>query len=218
MKGIGSITDMLVFALVLSVASPLLFFAPSGPAVGNVRYAASFSQSLLLAIQNSTADQFGGLEYNLGAFGFDLPSIGGTTTKALRYKTLAGLLAEDALLNLRVEVAGENIQILRLNEDLDEKLGGFLKSALNDVVGGRFGYRLRACTKPIDLGIAQLHFETTVENLDGWGRQIWSETATVPLPVSGPELASRVENALGLGALGIEADPILEITLELWSR
>jgi len=217
MRGIGSITDMLVFALVLSVAAPLLFSAPGEPATGNARYAASFSQSLLLTIQNSTADQFGGLEYNLGAFGLDLPSIGGTTTKSLRYKTLAGLLAEDALLNLRVEVAGENIQIFRMNEDLDEKLGVFLKSALNEIVGGRFGYRLRACTKPIDLGTARLHFETTVENLAGGGRQVWSETAIVPLPVSGSELVSRVENALDLGPLGIYADPTLEITLELWS-
>jgi len=216
MKGIGSITDMLVFALIVSVAMTLVLSATGGPTLGNARYAASFSSSFLLTIQNSTADQFGGLEYNLGAFGFDLPSIG-STTKTLRYKTLAELLAEDALLNMKIEVAGNDVQSLRLNEDLDEKLGRFLKSALDEIVGGRFGYRLHACTEPIDVGTARLHFETTVENLAGWSRQAWTESSVVPLPVSGGELLSRVENALGLGPLPVDVDPILEMTLEIWS-
>jgi hypothetical protein len=208
---------MLVFALLISVAATLLFSAPADPATGNVRYAASFSQSLLLSVKNSTADQFGGLEYSLGAFGLDLPSIGGSATRTLRYKTLAGLLAEDALLNLKVEVAGTDLQLLRVNEDMNEKLGEFLKHALDNIVGGRFGYNLRASTKPIDLGTARLYFETNVKNLSGRGRQVWSETTTIPLPVSGPELVSRVENLLGLGPLGVEADLTLEVTLELWS-
>ncbi|MEW6222685.1 MAG: hypothetical protein AB1476_05205 [Candidatus Hadarchaeota archaeon] len=218
MRGISSISDMLVFSLLISTAATFLFPMPFDPTTGNTRYAASYSHSLLLALRNTTAAQLGGFRYNLGAFGLDIPSVWSSAVKDLRYKTVAELLAEDALLNMKAEFAGKNMSPLRLNEDMDKKLRLFLKSALDETIGGRFGYRLIARTTPLDLGLIRLSFETTVENLEGWSRQFWLETTNIPLPVSTQSLVSVTENMLGLELPELEAEPFIEVTLELWSR
>ncbi|MEW6593208.1 MAG: hypothetical protein AB1305_06045 [Candidatus Hadarchaeota archaeon] len=217
-RGSGSISDMLSFSIIVSAAAAFLFQAPFDPASGSTRYAASYSQSLLLSLKNITAGQLGGFRYNLGVLGLDLPSSLSSAVKNLRYKTVTDLLVEDALLNMKAEFSGENITILNLSADMDEKLRLFLKSALDEIICGRFGYRLSARTAPIDLGVARLSFETTVENLDGWGRQFWLETTNIPLPASSERLVSLAENALGLDLPGLEADPFIKLTLELWSR
>ena len=222
-KGLGYITDMLVFALLTSTAIALLAGAnPVDPKIGSTRYASSFAQSTLLSLQHSTADQFGGFKYRLGAFDLELdaPVIGDSAKRELRYKTLAQLLAEDALLNLRVEAGGAELSLLRPNQGMDDELKGFLKSALDRVVGGRFGYRMRAKTEPIDLQFARVHFEIEIENLSQAKTQLCSESVMFSLPATQKELTQRIEGALGIGSLGLElkADPLIEVTLELWSK
>lgn len=222
-KGFGYVADMLVFALLVSTAILLLAAAsPTDPKTESTRYAASFAQSTLRSLQNSTVDQFGGFEYRLGAFGFkfDIPVVGESAKRELNHKSLAQLLAEDALLNLRVEAAGVDLALLRPNQDMDEKLREFLRSALDRIIGGRFGYRLHARTEPINLEFARVHFETEIVGLTQSRTRLCSETMMISLPASQKELIQRIKEVLDIDLIGpeLEADPILEVTLELWSR
>ena len=216
-RGIGYIADMLVFALLLSFASLFLLKAsPVDPRDESTRYASSFAQSTLLALQHSTADEFGSFEYQLGAVGFE-PVIGDSAKRNLKHKTLTQLLVEDAFLNLRVEVGGTEAAPFKPNQDISGKLRGFLKNALDGLVGGRFGYRLTAKTAPLDLGYARARFETEIKNLDEEAQQkLCSETVTAILPIPRSELARRIRETLGVDEL-LEPDPIVEINLELWS-
>lgn len=221
-KGVGYIADILVFSLLISTAILLLAAAsPTDPEAESTRYAASFAQSTLQSMQNSTADQFGGFGYSLGAFGLelDMPVVGESAKRKLDNKTLAQLLAEDALLNLHVEAGGVEISILHPNQEMDEKLRGFLKSALDRMIGGRFGYRLRARTEPVNLGWARVHFETEISNLNQEQMQLCSETALFSLPMPRDEFVRHIEKVLGIFFWRWpDVDPILEVNLELWSR
>ncbi|MFQ6129620.1 MAG: hypothetical protein ACE5OT_02275 [Candidatus Hadarchaeaceae archaeon] len=219
-RGVGYTTDMLVFALLISFASILLFRAsPIDPKIESTRYAASFAQSTLLALQRSTADEFGGFEYQLGVFGFELnmPVIGESAKRSLRYKTLTQLLVEDALLNLRVEAGGIELEMLRPNQDMESRLQGFLKEVLDRLIGGRFGYSLTVKTSPMELDFARVYFETEIKNFDDIVQQkLCSETMVATLPIPQDELAQRIQGALGI-TLELETDIAVEITLELWS-
>jgi len=222
-KGFGYIVDMLVFALLVSTAILLLAAAsPTDPMAESTRYAASFAQSTLQSLQNSTVDQFGGFEYRLGAFGFELniPVVGESAKRELNHKSLAQLLAEDALLNLRVEAAGADLTLLRPNQEMDEKLRELLKSALDRIIGGRFSYRLHARTEPINLEFVRVHFETEIVDLTQARTQLCSETMMLSLPALQAELIQRIEEVLSIDLFGLrlEVDPIIEVTLELWSR
>lgn len=220
-RGFGYIADMLVFALLLSTATLLLAGAnPVDPRAVNIRYASSFAQSTLRSLQNTTAGQFGGFGYELNTSEWDFSVAGGSTRRELRYKTLAQLLAEDALLNLQVDADGADLLLSRSNQGMNKELKEFLKSALDQIIGGRFGYRLRARTEPIDLEFARVHFETVIEDLARSRTQLCSETVMLSLPASREVLMQSIEEALSadLFGQGLEADPILEVTLELWSR
>ncbi len=220
-RGIGYIADMLVFALLISFASLLLVGAsPIDPKIESTRYAASFAQSTLLALQHSTADEFGGFEYQLDAFGFEpnVPVIGESAKRDLRYKTLTQLLVEDALLNLRVEVEGIELEMLRPNQSMESQLRGFLKEVLDKLIGGRFGYCLTVKTSPIELDFARVYFETETKNFDDGAQQkLCSETIVSTLPISREELARRIQGVLDVPAPELEPDIVVEITLELWS-
>jgi len=220
-RGVGYIADMLVFALLISFASLLLAGAsPIDPKIESTRYAASFAQSTLLALQRSTADEFGGFGYQLGAFGFELnvPVIWKSAKRDLRYKTLTQLLVEDALLNLHVEAGGIELEMLRLNQSMESRLRGFLKEVLDKLIGGRFGYRLTVKTLPMELNFSRVYFETEIKNFDDMAQQkLCSETIISTLPISQEELARRIQGVLGVSTLKLEPDIVVEITLELWS-
>lgn len=220
-RGLGYIADVLVFALLLSTATLLLARAsPVDPRAESTRYAASFAQSTLLSLQQSTSDQLGGFEYGLDTsrLGLNVLAVGDSVKRGLRHKTIAQLIAEDALLNLRVEAYGTELSIRR-EQGLDEKLKEFLKGALDQIIGGRFCYRLCARTKPIDLESARVHFETEIEDMAQARTQLCSETVMFSLPLSQTQLVSRIQEVLGVDSFGLEAgaDPIIEVTLELWS-
>jgi len=219
-RAIGYVVDVLVFALLISFASLLLVRAsPIDPQIESTRYAASFAQSILLALQHSTADEFGCFEYQLGAFGLELnvPVIGESTKRNLRYKTLSQLLVEDALLNLHVEAGGIELEMLRPNQSMESQLRGFLKEVLDRLIGGRFGYRLTVKTSPMELDFARVYFETEIKNFDDIAQQkLCSETMVTTLPIPQDELAQRIQGALGI-TLELETDIAVEITLELWS-
>lgn len=221
-RAIGYVVDVLVFALLISFASLLLVRAsPIDPQIESTRYAASFAQSTLLALQHSTADDFGCFEYQLGAFGLELnvPVIGESTKRGLRYKTLTQLLVEDALLNLHVEAGGIELEMLRPNQSMDGRLREFLKEMLDKLIGGRFGYRLRVKTSPMKLYFAQAYFETEIKNFDDRVQQkLCSETIISTLPISQEELTRRIQGVLGVSISELEPDISVEITLELWSR
>ena len=220
-RGIGYITDVLVFALLISFASLLLVGAsPIDPKIESTRYAASFAQSTLLALQRSTADEFGGFEYQLGAFGFELnlPVIEESKKRTLRYKTLTQLLVEDALLNLRVEAGGIELEMLRPNQSMESRLRGFLKEVLDKLVGRRFGYCLTVKTSPMELDFSRVYFETEIKNFNDRAQQkLCSEMIISTLPISQEELARRIQGVLGVSTSELEPDIIVEITLELWS-
>ena len=220
-RGIGYIADVLVFALMISFASLLLVGAsPIDPKIESTRYAASFAQSTLLALQRSTADEFGGFEYQLGAFEFELnlPVIGESKKRTLRYKTLTQLLVEDALLNLRVEAGEIELEMLRPNQSMESRLRGFLREVLDKLVGGRFGYRLTVKTSPMELDFSRVYFETEIKNFNDRAQQkLCSEMIISTLPISQEELARRIQEVLGVSTSELEPDIIVEITLELWS-
>ena len=220
-RGFGYIADMLVFALLLSTATLLLArVSPVDPRADSTRHAVIFAQSTLLSLQNTTADQFGGFEYEFRVSELGLSMTGGSARRELRHKTITQLLAEDALLNLRVEAGGTDLTLPQPNRDMNEEFKGFLKSALDRMIGGRFGYRLRARTEPIDLEFVRVHFETGIEDLAQARTQLCSETVMLSLPTSQEELTRRIEEMLGIDLFGqdLEVDSIIEMTLELWSR
>ena len=216
-RGIGYLTDMLVFALLISLASMLLAGAsPVYPRDQSFRYAQSFAQSTLLAIQQATADEFGGFSYKLDTSGFECV-MGGPLERSLNHKTLAQLLIEDALLNLRFEAHGVEFGF-GPNRNLNSELRVFLESALDRLIGKRFGYRLTAKTAPLELGYARVYFETEIKDLDeGAQRKICSETVVSTLPIPPRELGKVIRERLGVDVSESELDPVVEITLELWS-
>lgn len=220
-RGVGYIADVLIFALLISFASLLLAgTSPIDPKIESTRYAASFAQSTLLALQHSTADEFGGFEYQLSAFGFELnvPVIWKSAKRDLRYKTLAQLLVEDALLNLHVEAGGIELEMLRPNQSMESRLRGFLKEVLDKLIGGRFGYRLTVKTLPMELNFSRVYFETEIKNFDDTTQQkLCSETIISTLPISQEELARLIQGVLGVPTPELEPDIAVEITLELWS-
>ncbi|MFH1821626.1 MAG: hypothetical protein ABH852_04200 [Methanobacteriota archaeon] len=220
-KGFGNIADILVFALLISTAITILSVSsPADPRTGSERYASSFAQSLLLSFQHLTADQLGGFEYSLDALGFELdfPFVGGSAKRELRHKTIAQLIAEDALLNLRTDIAGNYIALLRPNKAMDDELRTLLKSVLDRAISRRFGYRLRASTVPIDLKFVSLRFEIEIDDLSRARKQLCSESILLSLPTSNEELSQLVNNKFGVGfPQNLKTDLIIEISLELWS-
>ncbi len=218
-QGIGYIADMLVFALLISFASLLLVGAsPIDPKIGSTRYAASFAQSTLLALQHSTADEFGGFKYQLNTLSSELnvPVLKGSTKRNLRHKTLIQLLVEDALLNLQIEAERAEVEPLGPSWDMNNKLREFLKGMLDKLIGGRFGYRLIVRSLPLDLGFVWVHFESEIKNLnEGARRKLCSETIVATLPISQEELTRQIQKVLDT-MLELEPDIAIEITLELW--
>ncbi len=219
-KGTGTVVDLLVFAMLVSIAITFLFIVnPIDPKIESKRYASTFAQSTLLSIQHCTADQFGGFEYKLSVLDNNLiiPIVEESAKRRLHNKTLANLLVEETLLNMYLEVGGTDLTLLRPNRMMDDKLRGLLKSCIDRLIGGRFCYRLRVRAEPIKLGFARVHFEFEVENLVGAKEQLCSETLMLFLPEIGDELTKRLEDALGTELPDyFKIDPIAEVALELW--
>ena len=219
-RGVGYLADMLVFALLISLASLLLLNAsPIDSRTEGTRYPSSFAQSTLLALQNSTADEFGGFEYHLSVLGHELnlPVLGDSAKRTLHNKTLLQLLVEESLLNLHVEVEGAELETFELSEGMVGEVREFLKWALDKLIDGRFGYRLVVKTLPVELDSIRVHFRDEIKNLDESAqRKLCSETIVATLPITRGELTQRIEGVLGI-ALELEPDPVVEITLELWS-
>lgn len=214
-RGVGYITDMLVFALLISLASLLLAgVSPVDPKAQSARYAASFAQSTLLVLQHSTADGFGGFEYEL-----DVPSfltVDGSTKRSLRHKTLEQLLVEDTLCNLHK--SGGTEPELGPAHEMDDGVKKFLRKALDELIAGRFGYRLSVRASPVDIGSARAHFESEIKNFDEGSQKLCSEKIVATLPISEEELVKRIQGSLGSLPPWLEPDLVVEITLELWSR
>ena len=219
-QGIGYIADMLVFALLISFANLLLVGAsPIDPKIESTRYAASFAQSTLLALQQSTADEFDGFEYQLNILIFELnvPVLNESAKRDLRHKTITQLLVEDALFNLHIEAEGVEIESLGPSRGMTSELREFLKGILDKLIGGRFGYRLIVRTLPFDLGFVRIHFESEIKNFDdGAQRELCSETIVATLPISQEELTRRIQKVFGTD-FELETDIAVEINLELWS-
>ncbi len=221
-RGVGYVVDMLVFALLISVAGTLLVKAsPVDSRTTDDRYAEAFAESTVLALQHATADGLGGVRYTLGFSGLtlDLPLLGDSARRELRYKTLMQLLVEDALCNLRLEVAGADISFIKLSQEMDTSVRNFLKSALDGLICGRFKYRLTARSVPIEISTVCVSFETAVGDSRAGAQRVFSKTVMMAIPVPWQELLSRVENVCHLNLSGLELEPnaVVEITLELWS-
>jgi len=223
-RGVGYVADMLVFALIISFASALLVKAsPVDMRTIDDRYAANFADSTLLALQNATANELGGLRYELGFsdFTLNLPILSGSAGRDLGHKTLMQLLVEDALCNLNIELAGVDINLIKLSQDMDAKVQALLKGALDRLSGGLFEYRLIARTKPIDISpVAKVWFETKVESSSENRQRTFSKTITMAMPISWQGLLSRCQEVyhINLSSFGLEPNVTVEITLELWSR
>jgi hypothetical protein len=218
-RGQGYAIDMLVFALMVALACSVLIKASHNePSTLNDRYAANLATSVLQTFQNVTADEVGGFKYKPDILGLLAPWSSGE--RDLRYKTLAQLLVEDMLCNLRVEVSGRDILPLKSNQEFDRQVRKFLKATLDEIVGGRFDYRLVAMTNPIDYSpAARVHFETLIESFSDNGRlQVCSETVRMCLPITQQELLSSIQDIYPITNLGLEPETMVEITLSLWSK
>lgn len=223
-RGIGYVADMLVFALMISFASALLVkVSPADVRTIDDRYTANFADSTLLALQNATANELGGLRYELGFsdFTLNLPILSGSAWRDLGHKTLMQLLVEDAFCNLHIELAGVDINLIKLSQDMDAKVRALLRVALDRLSGGLFEYRLIARTKPIDISpVAKVWFETKVESSSENQQQAFSKTITMTMPISWQDLLSRCQEVyhINLSSLELEPNVTAEITLELWPR
>ena len=218
-RGQGYAIDMLVFALMVALACSILIKAtPNEPNTLNDRYAANLATSVLQTLQQVTAGEVGGFKYKPDILGLQVPWSSGE--RDLRYKTLAQLLVEDMLCNLRVEVSGRDILPLKSNQEFDRQVRKFLKATLDEIVGGRFDYRLVARTNPIDLSpAARVHFETSIESFSDNGRlQACSETILMCLPITQQELRSSIQDVYSITNLRLEPETMVEIILSLWSK
>jgi hypothetical protein len=214
---------MLVFFLMISFASALLVkVSPADARVIDDRYTANFADSTLLALQNATANELGGLRYELSFSDLtsNLPILSGSTGRDLGHKTLVQLLVEDALCNLHIELAGADVN-LKISQDMDTKVRALLKEALDRLSGGLFEYRLTVRTKPIDMSpVAKVWFETKVESSGENQQRAFSKTITMTMPISWQYLLSRCQEIYHINFSSFELEPNVtaEITLELWPR
>jgi len=218
-RGQGYAIDMLVFALMVALACSILIKAsPNESNALNDRYSANLATSVLQTFQNVTAGEVGGFKYTPEILGFLVPWSSGE--RDLRYKTLAQLLVEDMLCNLRVEVGGRDIVPLKPNQEFDRQVRKFLKVTLDEIIGGRFDYSLVARTNPIDFSpAARVHFETSIESFSDNGRlQACSETVRMCLPITQQELLSSIQDIYPITNLRFEPETLVEITLSLWSK
>lgn len=218
-RGQAYVIDMVLFALMVALACSLLIKAsPPEPNTVNDRYAANLAQSILLTFQHATAGELGGFRYTSDVLDIQVPWSSGE--RDLHHKTLAQLLVEDVFCNLRVEVAGQDFTPLKPNRAFDEKIHIFIKTTLDELICGRFDYRLTARAIPIDLSpTALVHFETSIQSFNGnRRRQVCSETIRMCLPIPRRELLSRIQNICPADASKLEPEAIVEITLSLWSR
>jgi len=217
--GQAYVIDMLLFALMVALACSLLIKAsPTEPNAIDDRYAANLAQSTLLAFQHATAGELGGFKYTPDILAVRIPWSSGE--RDLDHKTLAQLLVEDMFCNLRVEVGGRDIAPLKPNQEFDRQVRKFLKTAIDEIVGGRFNYRLVARTMPIDLSpVARVHFETSIESFNDNGRrQVCSETIRMCLPIPRWELISSIQDIYPVSNSRLEPEALVKITLSLWSR
>lgn len=217
--GQAYVIDMLLFALMVALACSLLIKASSSePDAVNDRYAANLAQSTLLALQHATAGELGGFEYAADILDVQAPWSSGE--RDLSHKTLAQLLVEDMFCNLHIEVGGRDVAPLKSNQEFDGRVREFLRTALDELIGGRFDYRLSIKAIPIDLSpTARVHFETSIESFnDNIRRQVCSETIRMCLPVPRQELLSIIQDICPGSGSELESRAIVEITLSLWSK
>lgn len=236
-KGVGYIADVILFALMIVFASSLLIGMDSaGPTVSSERYAPSLARDTLLALQQATVDELGGVSYEL-----ELP-ISWSSERRLRYKTLTQLFIEDALLNSRLRIGG-GIVSSSLNHEFDDRVHELLGSTLDRLLAGRFGYQLSIQMMPFELPSgAQVFFSTEVEDFERGSRRLCSESIEVgvPIPVEwfggvqypGEGFGSRFSILELIGNFLINlfnvpldspstppsSDPTIVMTLELWSK
>ena len=218
-RGQAYAIDMLLFALMVALACSLLIKAsPTELNTVNNRYAANLAQSVLEAFQHATAGEQGGFKYTPDILDVWIPW--SSSERDLRHKTLAQLLVEDVLCNLHVEVGGRDIAPLKSNQEFDRQVRKLLKATLDEIVGGRFDYRLVARTMPIDFSpAARVHFETSIESFNDNGRlQVCSETIRMCLPIPQQELLSSIQDIYPVSNLMLEPEALVEITLSLWSK
>ncbi|MGC8817463.1 MAG: hypothetical protein ACP5PX_06665 [Candidatus Hadarchaeum sp.] len=220
--GIGYTIDLLIFALLVSLSFTVLFtFSQPNAEISTKIYAMSFTRNALLALLNSTTDQFGGFSYQAG---FQVPEISGQTPlylalRNLGHKTMGELLAEDVLLNLQLKIGSRTVATIWSNEDMNNKLSFLLKSILDNLAGRKFGYRFVVKATPVKNNIVSFDFNLLIENLSPSGTKLCRETSLLSLPISNEELISLAENRLGFSLpQHLETNPVIEIGLELWSR
>lgn len=215
-RGQAYLADVLVFALMVTIACSLLIGVGS---VGSIalydRYAVQLIHSILLTLQHSTANEFGGLTYKL-----NIQTPWGSTSRELRHKTLSQLLVEDALCNLRVRVNGRELEMPNHNRELDDAIHDLLKKMLDKFIGGRYGYSLKARIVPTKLSPSiQIYFEISVESLGGEGWQkVHSETILFSLPLTKRDLVSYAGGIRSIDFSQAEPEIAVEVTLSLWSR
>jgi hypothetical protein len=212
-RGQGHLTDMAVFAILIALACSMLVKAgPIKSETATQAYATNLARSTLLAFQHATVDGLGGLTYEL-----NISCPWGCAERRLQHKTFAQLLIEDAFCNLRVEVDGHEIT-LGANQNLDSRIREFLRRVLDDLIGGRFGYRLIARTVTPENSVIRVYFETEIKNLPGGGRQVCSETLVMNSLLPQGWLTADTRSMLGIDSSEPGLEIAVEITLELWSK
>lgn len=221
-KALGSTVDVLYLALMVAIASFLLLQAEPLEVGDSWKkgYSKRLAQSMLLALQQAPAEDFGALSYKPN------PQTGKFSERTLRQKTLTQLIAEDVLLNPKLRSNGQIIAFAT-NREFDEKLTRLLRKALNEFIGNRFGYRLIVQTSKMRIADeAWACFQKVIEDFNKSSERLCSESIDLNLlipPGWVRGLASRTAE-LKIGhsldqSLGYSEKRACNVTivLELWS-
>ncbi len=199
-SGTGQIIDVLCLAMLIAFGSSLLVTAhPVNLEEHAQSYSSSLARSCLLSLQKVPVNEFEPVTYRPPL------NVGWYSELNLKNKTPAQLILEDVLINPEIK-AGETLATVASNIEFHDKVQILLKKCLSELVRGVFGYRLIARMEPVTLSSgAELGFELTVENIPRESKRLCSESVSLTLPNS-----DRLP-------LGEPLDPIVIITLELWS-
>jgi len=202
--GVGQTLDLLLFASMVALGSSALISMSFHDSDWlSQRYATSVARRALVSLQWGTVGEIGEFSFHLS-----IETIW-KSEFVLKRKTFVQLIAEDAILNPRPGPRG-NGPILSSNPEFDGKVRDFLKRALDELVGGRFGYRFVAEIAPVERSGEVTNFELVVES-DRGPEKLCSESVSWPLP---PVLTGAREWDLKASRSRL----VLVMTLELWSK
>ena len=207
--GIGTIADVLFLATLISLSCLVLIQGvPSGNTDGSEAYARRTAQNFLLSLQKMRVGKFDNFSFDP-----DLPVFIPSGRKSLEGKTFSQLIKEDILLNPtwnRVGISDEN----EVESEFGRELKRVLRLALENLIGGRYGYRFVVRLEPFRLPDGRvLKYRRMISDLDGYSRKVCSESVCLNFTVPGKWATLGADDFRYFGDYGD-----LNYTLEVWVK